>query len=110
MIEQQTVKVIDTQKNIWDHTTEELKIILGDFRREYHEATTGMIVHNNILGYVHDGNVKHALRIGAITELDGHYFVKLPEYRDYDLKLRALGELISRKEYAYKKNIENLIN
>ena len=104
MIEQQTVKIIDTQKNIWEYLSEELKTIIGDFEKEYHEATTGEVIHNEILGYVHEGNIEHALRIGAITKKDNDYFIKLPEFRDYQLKYSALRELIGRRDYAQKQN------
>lgn len=104
MIEQQTVKTVSLEKNIWEYTAKELKAILGNFEREYHEATTGNPVHNEILGNVHEGNIEHALRIGAITEKDGCYFIRLPEYRDYDLKIRVLGELYKKRDYARKVN------
>ena len=104
MFTQQTVKTIDTQKNIWEYTLEELHSVLGSFEKEYHEATTGKVIRNEILGYVHEGNVQHALGIGAIIKQGDSYFVKLPEYREYDLKLRVLGELIKRREYAKKQN------
>ena len=96
-------------KRITEYTTEELKAILGNFEKEYHEATNGEVIHNEILGYVREGNVQHALRIGAITEEDNTYYVKLPEYNDYQKKLNALDELFSRRDYAKKKNMENLI-
>jgi len=100
MIEQQTVRVIDTQKNIWEHTLEELHSILGNFEKENQEATIGEAIHNEILGYVYEGNIEHALRIGAITKRGESYFVKLLGYREYDLKLRALSELVERRKYA----------
>ena len=100
MFTQQIAKVIDTQKNIWEYTLEELHSVLGSFEKEYHEATTGEIIHNEILGFVHEGNINHALQIGAITKHGENYFVKLPEYREYNLKLRTLGELIERRKYA----------
>ena len=109
MFTQKSIKVINQEKNSWEYTTEELKAILGNFEKEYHEATTGEVIHNEILGYVHEGNVQHALRIGAITEHDNTYYVKLPEYNNYQKKLNALDELFSRRDYAKKKNIENLI-
>lgn len=104
MLEQKTVKTRDTQKNVWEYTTEELRSVLGDFEKEYHKATTGEAVHNNILGHIRKGNIEHALRIGAITKRENHYFVKLPEYINYDLKIKALGELLSKRSYAQKMN------
>ena len=101
MFKQQT---IEPNKNTWEYTTEELKAIIGNFEKEYHEATTGKVIRNEILGYVHEGNVEHALRIGAITKRDNAYFVKLPEFRDYQEKHNALRELIGRRDYARKIN------
>ena len=104
MIEQKTVKIINTQKMMNEYTTEELHSIIGNFEKEYNEAATGDQVSNDILGYVKQGIVNQALRIGAIIKQGEVYFVKLPEYREYDLKLRALRELISRRSYAREKN------
>ena len=104
MFTQNSVKTIDQEKKVWEYTTEELHSIIGNFEEEYHEAATGKIIHNSILGYVHEGNIEYALRIGAITKRENHYFIKLPEYRDYDLKLRALGELLKKRNYAQKVN------
>lgn len=96
------------ERKIIDYTTEELNNILGDFKREYKENSIGEVIHNKILGFVHKGNIEHALRIGAITEHKNVYYVKLPEYRTYDLRIRALNELYCRSDYARKMNKPNL--
>ena len=112
MFKQQTVKIIDLQKNIWDYTTEELKAIIGNFEKEYSENATGKTVRNEILGWVKEGTIKRALMMRAIVkhEVDGKdiYFINLPEYRDYQEKHNALRELISRRSYAKRKDLENL--
>ena len=92
------------EKRLTEYTKEELKAIIGNFEKEYHEATTGEIIHNKILGYVREGNVKHALQLGAITKRGEDYFVKLPEYENYQEKHNALRELIGRRDYAKKQN------
>jgi len=102
-------EITETQeKRINEYTLEELHSILGNFEKEYHEATTGNHIHNEILGNVHEGNVAHALRLGAITRYkfdkirkpnEWTYFVKLPEYVNYQLKVEALKELNRRRDY-----------
>ena len=104
MIEQRTVKTIDTQKNIWEYTTEELKSILGNFENEYNENATGEVINNEILGFVKQGTIDHALKIGAIIKKGKNYFVRLPEFREYRLKHNALREIIGRRDYAHEQN------
>lgn len=107
MLEQKTVTKID-ERCIWEYTTDELKNILGNFEEEYNSHMTGEVIHNAILGFVNQGTIDHALEIGAITRRkfknrnndEWFYYVKLPEYYDYQLKYGALRELISRREYA----------
>ena len=112
MFKQKTVQVINVEKKIWEYTPEELRSVLGNFEKEYNENATGEVIHNEILGYVAEGTIEHALRIRAITKknINGKdvYFVKLPEYGDYNLKLRVLGEVISRRGYASKKDLDRL--
>jgi hypothetical protein len=99
-------------RRISNLSTEELKSVLGDFEKEYDENATGKTIHNEILGHVKEGTVLHALSLGAITKhfeeiYDKEiYYVKLPEYYDYQKKCNVLRELILRREYAKEKNIE----
>lgn len=99
------------EKRITEWTLEELHSILGGFEKEYHKATTGNSVHNEILGNVCEGNVKHALRVGAITKYKFNegwvYFVHLPQYVNYTLKVEGLKELNRRRDYAKKENGQN---
>lgn len=94
-------------KMMSDYTKEELHSILGNFEEEYNQSATGKSIHNEILGYVKEGTIDHALRIGAITKHDVNgkdiYFIKMPEYNDYHKKINALRELISRRDYAKSK-------
>lgn len=111
MFDQKTVNVI-TKKMNWEYSIEELKAIIGNFEKEYKENATGRTVRNEILGWVKEGTIKRALMTRAIVkhEVDGKdiYFINLPEYRDYQEKHNAMRELISRRSYAKRKNLENL--
>lgn len=96
------------ERRMVDFSTDELKNILGSFEKEYNENATGETIHNEVLGFVKQGNVNHALRLEAITEHKNVYYVKLPEYRNYDLKVRTLNELNCRRAYAKKMNKQDL--
>lgn len=101
----------DENRLITDYSTEELREIIGNFEKEYDESATGEVVRNEILGYVKEGTIAHALKFGAITvkNIRGEkiYSVKLPEFYSYNLKHNALRELIYRREYAEKINLIN---
>ena len=58
------------EKRITEYTTDELKNILGNFEKEYHEAAKGEVVRNEILGHICEGTIQHALKVKAITGLD----------------------------------------
>lgn len=111
MFDQNTVNVI-TKKMNWEYSIEELHAIVGEFEKGYNKAATGKTVRNEILGWVREGTIKRALMMRAIVkhEVDGKdiYFINLPEYRDYQEKHNALRELIGRRSYAKRKNLENL--
>ena len=107
----------DQQQNriISDYTKEELHSILGNFEEEYNKAATGKPIHNEILGWVKEGTVEHALKFGAITKKFEDiyndyvyyvYYVHLPQYYDYQKKHNALRELILRRDYAQDKNLD----
>lgn len=92
-----------------DSSTESLNRKLGDFERIYNQSAVGPIDHNEIIGPVHEGTVKHAIEIGAITKKfinkKNRYFIHLPEYLNYNMNVRILRELCRRREEA--ENINN---
>lgn len=100
-------------KMMSDYTKEELHSILGNFEEEYNQNATGKSIHNEILGFIKEGTIDYALKLGAITKYDVNgkdvYFIKLPEYNDYHKKLNALRELIGRRNYAKNKDLEAII-
>ena len=92
-------------KRVYEMTTEELKEVLGDFERQYTEHQTGEIIHNQILGYEHEGVIEWCLETEMIAKKTGdgdeqdYYFLTM-EGIEWQKKLNAYKELLVRRKYA----------
>lgn len=65
-------------------------------------------VWNDILGIVHAGIVQFAEEQGAITKPDVWRVCRGSNYEIFKKKMRALDDLMWLREYAEKKDLENL--
>lgn len=93
-------------------TTDDIKAELGDFVYQYdnHLSNKKAKILTPIASS-DEGIIEWAKTLGAISYHDKPYpawFVRDPEYADFSRKLSLRNELVSRKEYAQKKDIESL--
>jgi len=97
----------DSRNYPHDYSTDELKVIIGDFEKQYQSNQTGKMVKNDILGYMAEGIISFAESLGAITKhpVSLKYSVHIPGYELWTQKYQAMLELQSRRWYAKRANM-----
>jgi hypothetical protein len=95
----------------FDYSTEEIKNNIGDFELTYQDhatCATGVLVHNEILGFTPQGIIDWLVEENIIMEKDGAWFVCYYSYQSWSSKYRGMREIQSRRAFAKRMELRQL--
>jgi hypothetical protein len=94
------------------YSTEEIRLIIGNFEEEYKSHANNARVNNHVLGKTSLGIVNWCVNKGYITEKTDHggkrYHKVGPNYEEFNKFYSGMNELRIRREYVNKRHLEEL--